>query len=309
MRITFHFKNSPTDLWLKDLRAALPEADISEWHPGAEQADYAIVWQPPQQLLDEQGAQLKAIFNLGAGVDALLKLQWPNHLPLVRIDDGGMAVQMAEYVSHALIRHFRELDVYESQQRVAGEWKPHRTKLRSDFPVGVMGLGVLGERVARTVAQFDFPVNGWSRSPKQIDGVQCFHGEAQGFKNFLAATRVLVNLLPLTPDTANIINSETLSQLQPGAYVINVARGAHLVEEDLLAQIARGHVAGATLDVFRTEPLPPEHAFWKHPKITITPHSSANTMREESVAQIARKLMAFDQGEKVAGLVDMSRGY
>ncbi|MBF5004125.1 2-hydroxyacid dehydrogenase [Diaphorobacter caeni] len=310
MRITFYFKNSPTDQWLKDLRAALPQADITEWQPGAPQADYAIAWQPPQQLLDEQKPGLKGFFNLGAGVDALLKLNWPSSLPLIRIDDGGMAVQMAEYVSHALIRHFRELDRYAAQQQ-AGEWKMSRTQLRTDFPVGVMGLGVLGERVARTVTQFDFPVNGWSRTPKQIDGVRTFSGDVKGpgFRDFLAATRVLVNLLPLTPDTTDIINNDTLSQLQPGAYVINVARGAHLVEEDLLAQIASGHVAGAALDVFRTEPLPAGHPFWNHPKITITPHSSANTMREESVAQIARKIMAFDRGDAVAGLVDLSRGY
>ncbi|WP_313303186.1 glyoxylate/hydroxypyruvate reductase A [Diaphorobacter sp.] len=306
MKITFYFQNAPVQQWLDELSQALPGAQLSAWQPGAPPADYAVVWQPPQQLLDEQ-SQLKAVFNLGAGVDALLKLQWPAQLPLVRIDDGGMAVQMAEYVSHALIRHFRGLDQYDEQQR-AGEWKMHRTRLRSEFPVGVMGLGVLGERVARAVAQFDFPVRGWSRSPKQIEGVQCFSGE-QGFRDFLAATRVLVNLLPLTPETQNIIHHGTLAQLKPQAYVINVARGAHLVEEDLLAQIDSGHVAGATLDVFRTEPLPPEHPFWKHPKITVTPHSSANTMRHASVAQIAAKIEAFERGESVAGLVDIGRGY
>lgn len=306
MKITFYFQNAPVQRWLDELSQALPGAQLSAWQPGAPPADYAVVWQPPQQLLDEQ-SQLKAVFNLGAGVDALLKLQWPTQLPLVRIDDGGMAVQMAEYVSHALIRHFRGLDQYDEQQR-AGEWKMHRTRLRSEFPVGVMGLGVLGERVARAVTQFDFPVRGWSRSPKQIEGVQCFSGE-QGFRDFLAATRVLVNLLPLTPETQNIIHHGTLAQLKPQAYVINVARGAHLVEEDLLAQIDSGHVAGATLDVFRTEPLPPEHPFWTHPKITVTPHSSANTMRHASVAQIAAKIEAFERGESVAGLVDIGRGY
>ena len=307
MRITFHYKDSPPDSWIKGLQQALPGAHVSEWQPGAAQADYAVVWRPPQQLIDEQKNGLKGVFNLGAGVDALLHLQWPRELPLVRIDDGGMAVQMAEYVSHALIRHFREFDRYAAQQQ-AGVWKMSHTRSRADFPVGVMGLGVLGERVARTVAQFDFPVNGWSRSPKSIEGIRCFSG-AQGFKDFLGATRVLVNLLPLTDDTTNIINSETLSQLQAHAYVINVARGAHLVEEDLLAQIERGHVAGATLDVFRTEPLPAGHAFWTHPQITVTPHASANTLRDESIAQVARKILAFDRGEAVAGRVDMSRGY
>ncbi len=307
MKITFYDQHAPTAEWIADLQNALPQAHITQWQPGAEQADYAVVWRPPQQLLDEQKSA-KALFNLGAGVDALLGLQWPKTLPLIRVDDGGMAVQMAEYVCHALIRHFREFDVYEKQQQ-QGDWHMRRTLLREDFPVGVMGLGVLGERVARAVGQFEFPVRGWSRTPKAIEGVQCYSGEL-GFSEFLAGTRVLVNLLPLTPETADIINAKLLVQLRPNAYVINVARGGHLVEEDLLAQIASGHVAGATLDVFKTEPLPAEHAFWKHPKITMTPHASANTMREETIAQIARKIIAFERGEtNVAGLVDMSRGY
>jgi glyoxylate/hydroxypyruvate reductase A len=151
-------------------------------------------------------------------------------------------------------------------------------------------------------------VNGWSRSPKTIDGVQCFSGDA-GMADFLAATRVLVCLLPLTPETANIMNRDTLAKLQPGAYVINVARGAHLVDEDLIALIASGHIAGATLDVFRTEPLPAEHPFWKHPNISITPHTSARTLREESIAQIAGKIAALQRGDVVTGIVNPARGY
>jgi glyoxylate/hydroxypyruvate reductase A len=138
--------------------------------------------------------------------------------------------------------------------------------------------------------------------------VRCFAGEAQ-FGAFLAGTRILVNLLPLTPDTENILDRRKLSQLQPGGYVINVARGRHLVDEDLLALLDEGHLAGAALDVFRTEPLPPEHPFWKHPKITVTPHTSARTLRDESIAQIARKIVALERGEPIAGVVDRQRGY
>lgn len=187
-------------------------------------------------------------------MDALLKLRLPPQALVVRLDDAGMAVQMAEYVCHAVIRHFREFDGYEADTQ-AGRWGYRKPRLRSDYPIGVMGLGVLGERVAKALAQFDFPINGWSRSPKAIDGVRGFAGADQ-FNDFLAASRVLVNLLPLTPDTANVINKDTLGRLLPGAYVINVARGAHLVDEDLVAAIDSGHVAGAMLDVFRTEPLP-----------------------------------------------------
>ncbi len=306
MKITFCCTDTKAEPWLQGLSAALPGAELSVWEPGAPVADYAVVWAPPQQFMDEQQG-IKALFNIGAGVDALLQRRLPQGARVVRLDDAGMAVQMAEYVCHAVIRHFREFDQYEASMR-AGQWAYRKPRLRQDFAVGVMGLGVLGERVAKALAQFDFPVNGWSRSPKAIDGVRAFTG-AEQFNDFLGASRVLVNLLPLTPDTTDVINKDALSRLQPGAYVINVARGAHLVDEDLLAAIDSGHVAGATLDVFRTEPLPAGHAFWNHPRITITPHTSARTLREESIAQIARKMAALQRGEAVAGVVNPARGY
>lgn len=306
MKITFCCTDTKAEPWLQGLAAALPGADISVWQPGAPQADCAVVWAPPQQFMDEQPG-LKALFNIGAGVDALLKLRLPQGALVVRLDDAGMAVQMAEYVCHAVIRHFREFDAYEADM-AAGRWGYRKPRLRSDFAIGVMGLGVLGERVAKALAQFDFPINGWSRSPKAIEGVRAFSGAAQ-FNDFLAASRVLVNLLPLTPETADVINKDTLARLLPGAYVVNVARGAHLVDEDLLAAIASGQVAGATLDVFRSEPLPAGHAFWNQPRITLTPHTSARTLRDESIAQIARKIAALQRGERVAGVVDAGRGY
>lgn len=306
MKITFCCTDTKAEPWLQGLSAALPGAELSVWEPGAPVADYAVVWAPPQQFMDEQQG-IKALFNIGAGVDALLQRRLPQGARVVRLDDAGMAVQMAEYVCHAVIRHFREFDQYEASMR-AGQWAYRKPRLRQDFAVGVMGLGVLGERVAKALAQFDFPVNGWSRSPKAIDGVRAFTG-AEQFNDFLGASRVLVNLLPLTPDTTDVINKDALSRLQTGAYVINVARGAHLVDEDLLAAIDSGHVAGATLDVFRTEPLPAGHAFWNHRRITITPHTSARTLREESIAQIARKMAALQRGEAVAGVVNPARGY
>lgn len=306
MRITLCCTDTKTAPWLAGLRAALPGADVSEWQPGAPPADHAVVWAPPQQFLDEQ-AGLKGIFNIGAGVDALLKLRLPAGAQVVRLEDAGMSVQMAEFVCHALIRHFRELDVYE-QDAAQQKWGFRRPRLRSDFPVGVMGLGVLGQRVARAVAGFDFPVRGWSRSPKDVPGVECFAGVAE-FDDFLAGTRVLVNLLPLTAETENILDRDTLGALLPGGYLINVARGAHLVDEDLVALLDAGHLAGAALDVFRTEPLPAAHPFWRHPKITVTPHTSARTLREESIAQIARKILALEAGKPIAGVVDRRKGY
>jgi glyoxylate/hydroxypyruvate reductase len=306
MRITVCCTDTKIAPWLEGLRAALPGAEVEDWRPGAPQAEHAVVWAPPQQFLDEQPA-LKGIFNIGAGVDALMKLRLPPRAVVVRLDDAGMSVQMAEFVCHALIRHFRELDGYE-RDADAGKWGFRKPRARADFPVGVLGLGVLGQRVAQAVAGFEFPVRGWSRSEKDVPGVQCFAGAAQ-FAEFLAGTRVLVNLLPLTAETENILDRETLVQLRPGGYVINVARGAHLVDADLIALLDSGHLAGAALDVFRTEPLPAEHPFWRHPKITVTPHTSARTLRDESIAQIARKIRAFERGEAVAGVVDRQKGY
>lgn len=312
MRITVCLTDTRPESWIEGLRAALPDAEVSAWAPDAPPADHAVVWAPPQAFLDQQ-PRLRGIFNIGAGVDALTKLRLPPEARIVRLDDAGMSVQMAEYVCHALIRHFRDFDGYAADAR-EGRWSYRKPHVRQDFPVGVMGLGVLGQRVAKAVAQFDFPVKGWSRSPKQIEGVQCFAGH-ENFDAFLAASRVLVCLLPLTPDTRGILRRETLQKLnggRPGGYVINVARGGHLVEADLIPLLDDGPLAGATLDVFETEPLPADHPFWRHPKVEVTPHASARTQREESIAQIAGKIRTVEAGgdfDRIVGVVDPQRGY
>lgn len=306
LRVSLCYPGADPGPWLDGLRALLPGAHVTVWQAGADPADYGVVWAPPQQFFDEQN-RLQAVFNIGAGVDKLLQLRLPAGLKVVRLDDAGMAVQMAEYVCHALIRHYRAFEAYEQQART-GQWLQRAPRSRGDFPVGIMGMGVLGQRVAQAVQQFDFPVRGWSRAPRPVPGVTGFCG-ADALDDFLAATRVLVCLLPLTPDTRNLVCRATLSRLQPGAFVINVARGALLVEDDLLAMIDSGHVAGAALDVFQTEPLPPGHAFWTHPRIHVTPHVSAQTLQADSLAQIAGKILALEQGQSVAGIVDLARGY
>ncbi len=306
MKIYFCCTDFKAEPWLAVLRTALPQAEIEVWAPGAPPGDYAVVWAPPQDFLDAQ-PQLKAVFNLGAGVDALTQLKLPPGVKLVRLDDAGMSVQMAEYVVHALIRHFREFDLYEHDV-AQGKWSFRRPRLRQDFPVGIMGLGVLGQRVARAVQAFEFPVLGWSRNAKDVPGVRCY-ASAEQLSDFLAETRVLVCLLPLTAETEGILNRQTLAQLRPGGYLINVARGAHLVEEDLIPLLDHGHLAGATLDVFRQEPLPAGHPFWRHPKVTVTPHTAARTLRDESVAQIATKITRLERGESIAGIVDPMKGY
>ncbi|MFN7123375.1 MAG: 2-hydroxyacid dehydrogenase [Hydrogenophaga sp.] len=306
MYITICVAQTKAAPWEEGFSALLPNAHVSTWKAGDPQADYAIVWSPPQEFLDEQPG-LKAMFNIGAGVDAIMKLRLPPQAQVVRLDDAGMSVQMAEYVCHAVIRHFREFDGYEADI-AAGQWSYRKPRSRADWPVGVMGMGVLGERVARALSVFEFPVHGWSRTPKAIEGVVC-HAGTDRFDTFLSSCRVLVNLLPLTPDTQDILNRKTLARLRPGGYVINVARGAHLVEDDLIQLLDSGHLSGATLDVFRTEPLPADHPFWHHPKVTVTPHTSARTLRDESIAQIAGKIVALSRGEPIAGVVHRDRGY
>lgn len=307
MKLLLHIPKEP-DEWRDAFARALPEAEIRMWVPGlAWAADYAAFWYPPRELLDGQ-ARLKAAFNLGAGVDATLKaLALPPGVPLVRLEDAGMGRQMEEYVAWAVLRHFRRLDDYALQQSRA-EWKVHHPRRHDEFPVGVMGLGVLGRRLVSSLRALGFPVLGWSAHAKAIEGVRTFAGRG-ALDAFLAATHALVCMLPLTPDTSGLLDRETLGKLPQGAYLINVARGGLVVDDDLLALLDSGHLAGATLDVFHAEPLPASHRFWSHPKVFLTPHCSALTLVEDSVAQVAGKIRALEQGRPITGMVDPRRGY
>jgi glyoxylate/hydroxypyruvate reductase A len=295
--------------WARDFAALLPQAETVLWQDGqtVEHCDYAVIWAPTPALLG-QLEHVKAIFLMGAGVDALLKFgdALPD-VPIVRLGDAGMAEQMAEYVAHAVLRYFRRFDDYERQAR-QGVWNPLPPRVKSEFTVGVLGLGKLGVPVLRALRQLGFPVRGWSRTAKDLPGVECFAG-MEALDAFLAGTQVLVSLLPLTPATNNLLDRARLSKLPQGAYLINVARGAQVAEPDLLALIRAGHIAGATLDVFRNEPLPAPHPFWSEPRITITPHISALTLREEAVRQIVDKMMLLERGESIPDVVDLKRGY
>jgi glyoxylate/hydroxypyruvate reductase len=248
------------------------------------------------------------VFNLGAGVEALLaRVPLPPHVPLIRIEDAGMGRQMIEYVGWAALRYFRRFDRYgEYQSRT--EWRIHGPLEHADFPVGVMGLGVLGVQVAQALATFGFPVLGWSRSAKTIEHVRCFAGPHE-LGRFLMGVRALVCMLPHTKDTEGLLNRDTLSKLPAGAYLINVARGGLIVDDDLLALLDSGHIAGATLDVFNEEPLPSSHAYWRHPKVFMTPHVAATTLMPEAAAQVADKIHRLERGEPITGVVDRARGY
>ena len=293
--------------WLAALASALPDAAISVWPDAPVAPDYALVWKPPAELF-ARARPAKAIFNLGAGVEVLLAVPaLPAGVPVIRLEDAGMAAQMGEYVTLAVLRAYRELDAYAAQQR-EGCWQPRPRIAKSAFGVGILGFGVLGRAVAEALAPFGFPLRAWSLSRKRSPGVESFAGRAE-LAPFLAASQMLVCLLPSTPQTRNLLDRATLGRLPPGAAFVNVARGDIVVEDDLVALLDEGHLAHATLDVFRTEPLPPGHPFWRHPRVTVTPHVSAVTLVEASVAQIAAKIRRLEQGLPVTGIVDRARGY
>ncbi|MCC2596245.1 glyoxylate/hydroxypyruvate reductase A [Pusillimonas sp. MFBS29] len=295
--------------WIEPLQRELPDVHISNWADNAPSVDarFAVVWKPPQELFQRE-TRLEAVFNLGAGVDALFKLPGlPADLPIYRLEDAGMSVQMAEYVVHALLRASRDFEQYQVQQR-QGVWQPLPDIEREQWPVGIMGTGLMGTQMAQTLAALEYPVATWSRRGKPMPGVQAY-ASADELPAFLARTRVLVNTLPLTPSTQGMLCRNTFQQLLPDAYVINVARGEHLIEQDLLDMLASGHIKGATLDVFTQEPLPSGHPFWSHPAITITPHVAAASLRGASIRQVAAKIRSLLNGVMPTGLVNREQGY
>lgn len=301
--------------WLAALTRALPAARVHACSHLPDQArlsppqdiDYALLWKPPPRLLRDLGS-VKAIFNLGAGIDSLAGSEaLPAGVPVVRVEDAGMAEQMSEYVVHAVLRQYREFDSYAQAQR-AGLWRPLARQQKRAFCVGILGIGVLGTAVAAALLPFGFPLAGWSRTRKNVAGVDSYAGNTE-LDAFLARCQVLVCLLPLTRETRGLLDRRALLQLPVGAHLVNVARGALIVDDDLLALLDQGRLGGATLDVFQDEPLPAEHPFWHHPRISITPHVSAVTLVEESVAQIAAKITRLEAGLPITGIVDPERDF
>lgn len=286
--------------WAAELQQALgPQAVVQAWQAGQAPADYAVLWKPPAEFLVAQ-PRLKALFAAGAGVDGLRALALPPGVPLVRLEDAGMGVQMAEYVLHALLRWYRGFDRY-AAQAAAASWAPRPPQRKQDWRVGLLGYGQLAQPVAQALRGLGFPVQAWTRRPRAAD-LPLFSGPT-GLAPFLRSSRVLVALLPLTEATHGLLNAERLALLPDQAYLINVARGGLLVEADLLAALERGQLAGAALDVCTPEPAPPEHPFWRHPRIQLTPHIAAATLREEAVAQIAAKIRALEAGQPIGGVV------
>jgi glyoxylate/hydroxypyruvate reductase A len=273
-----------------------------------EKIDYVQSFRPPQGLL-RTFPNLKAIFSLGAGVDGFLSdPEFPKHVPLVRFVDPQLSTEMAQYVvMHTLLqhRHQKDFDSAQSNSKWAQRVLPRRT---ADTRIGILGLGEIGTVAGERLRDLGFPVSGWSRSPKSVRGIESYAGKGE-FDAFLRVSDFLICLLPLTNETRGILNAKTFATLPEGAYVINVARGGHLVEEDLIAAIDSRHLSGATLDVFQTEPLPETSPLWRHPGIVVTPHIAAITDPRIAAKYVIDGIVRNERGEQLANVVDPNREY
>jgi glyoxylate/hydroxypyruvate reductase A len=295
--------------WAEALAANYPELKTVNWPFKGDPAeiDYALVWQPPKGEL-KRYPNLKAIFSVGAGIDHLASdPDLPAGVPVVRMVEPGLTAGMSEYIVLAVLNHHRFMLDYAAQRR-AKVWEEIPQLPAESRQVGILGLGVLGRDAAEKLKPFGFHLAGWSRSPKSITGVTCFHGSG-GLDEFLGGTDILVCLLPLTAETTGILNAETFARLPAGAAVINVGRGKQLVEADLLAALDSGQIGGATLDVFQNEPLPEDHPFWEHPRVFMTPHIASMTVPQSAVRAVVANIQRLEAGEALQHVVDLKRGY
>ncbi len=309
MALLFKSEIDRADLWAEALGGCAPDLEVRIWPEAGElsEIEYALVWKPPQGLLKSY-PNLKLIFSLGAGVDHLTSdSELPEGVPVLRMVEPGLTAGMTEYVVMSVLMHHRRMVDYAGMQRDR-VWEVLPTPLAADRKVGVMGLGVLGADAAAALAGLGFDVAGWSRSPKSVPGVAAFHGADQ-LEPFLARSEILVCLLPLTAETGGILNARTLALLPRGAALINVGRGELLVEEDLLPALDAGQVTAATLDVFASEPPAPEHPFWTHPRVVLTPHCASITVPDSGARAVVENIRRFEAGEALLHVADLGRGY
>ena len=295
--------------WARRLREALPEVGVHVWPrlPSPDTVEMAVLWDRLDVLPGLP--RLRAVTVLGAGVDHLLEHlpSLPEGVRVLRIADPSITGQMVEWVLLALLAHVRRWDEYRELQRQR-RYEELPAPIPPETEVGILGLGRLGRATARVLRDMGYRVRGWSRSPGALEGVRCFSGE-DVLGSFLAECDVVVCMLPLTARTEGLLRRETFALMKRGAYLINPARGGHVVEADLVAAIDEGRLRGATLDVQREEPLPPDHPFWDHPRIRITPHVATFTLARYCAAQVAENYRRLQRGDAFLNVVDLDRQY
>ena len=309
MTLFFYSKVDDPDEWRAALQAIDPSLEVRIWPAVGDAAEIetALVWRPKPGML-AGFANLTLIQSLGAGIDHVLADKaLPAGVPMARLVDPALTSQMVEYVVLAALHHHRRIDAYRDFQARA-EWHLLPPADTGTTRIGVMGVGVIGAKVAQALRGFGFQVAGWSRTPRALDGIESFHGAA-GLEPFLARSDIVACLLPLTVETEGILDAQAFAAMPEGAYVINAARGGHLNEEELLSALDSGHLSGAWLDVCRDEPLPPTSALWRHPKVILTPHIAGVVLPRTSSAQVIGNIGLVRAGRPPLNLVDPARGY
>ena len=308
MKLVLSDTGADFGVWQSAFRTGAPKIalvhDTGEALPGIR---YCMTWKPMRDLYRRM-PDLVALFVLGAGVERFLAdASMPPQIKIVKMAEPGLTQAMEQYVLWQVLNHHRRFWELEAAQREA-KWIDQSYPAPWERKVGVLGLGTLGEAVARLLAEFGFATRGWSRGAKSIDGVQCFAG-AETLDRFLDGVEILVCLLPLTDETRGILNADLFAKLAPGAGLINVGRGAHLNESDLIPALDGGRLAAASLDVMSVEPLPAGHPFWKHPRIFLTPHLAADVDPVTSAVAIERQIARFEAGRPLEHVAERTRGY
>ena len=310
MAILLSTKSHTMQDWKAALLAVDPSLEIRLFPDAGNPTDIeaAVVWTAHDMMELRRYPNLKLIVSMGAGVDHLLRAPGPPPgIPVARLKDVLLTSAMAEWVLLNVLRFHRQDPEYRALQQ-RKEWLELSAPSTTERRIGILGIGELGSASARVLTSLGFPVMGWSRSAKTLPGVQTFHG-ADGLMAMAAQTDILICLLPLTPETRGVLNAKLLSALPRGAYVINGARGGHMVAEDMLAALDSGHLAGAALDVFEPEPLPAESRFWSHPKVFLTPHAASITIPSSVAPQVVENIHNMRAGRSLINLVDFSLGY
>ncbi|MBS1038749.1 MULTISPECIES: glyoxylate/hydroxypyruvate reductase A [Gluconobacter] len=295
-------------LWKPMFASELPELAFHVWPETGDpqKVRYLAAWQPPENLA-ENFSNLEVLFSVGAGVDQLNLASIPENVRVVRMMEPGLAEGMIEYVLWAVLSYHRNMFQYARQQE-AHVWKGTPNVSSSLFRVGVMGMGALGTPVLKKLSQFGYVCHGWSRSRHDIPGIKSYAGPEE-LDAFLAATDVLVCLMPLTEATKGILNKELFAKLRKGACLINCGRGGHLAQDDLLLALDEGLLSQAVLDVTDPEPLPEDHPFWNHPLITLTPHIASSSHAETGGEMILKNILQFEKGAEMVGEINRSSGY